>query len=297
MENKKSNTGLIVTIVVLVMLLLFGGTLLLLSSMGYLSFDANNVKEEEKNENDDVKEDDENSEIEIPKVEEQENENHESQEVTIDDFKISFIDEIYTDENNNGLVKLKNVRNLPVIESKKYMNSADKIVNYLKEVSDVYWKQAKYDMNSYRNSQNSKNIGINLNFSISRLLYRYVSFELIEYGGMGGVSWVSEVGYVFDIEIGDVLDFSSICVDESKKDNFYNYVINTIAGDPHYHLDENWKDVVKKDMFEIGNWYFTNVGVRFTFQKYSLGPGSNGVITVEMPYSEANQYLKNDYKG
>lgn len=48
MENKKSNTGLIVAIVVLVMLLLFGGTLLLLSSMGYLNFDKNEVKEEEK---------------------------------------------------------------------------------------------------------------------------------------------------------------------------------------------------------------------------------------------------------
>lgn len=47
MENKKSNTGLIVTIVVLVMLLLFGGTLFVLSSMGYLSFDDESVKEQE----------------------------------------------------------------------------------------------------------------------------------------------------------------------------------------------------------------------------------------------------------
>lgn len=58
MENKKSNTGLIVTIVVLVMLILFGGTLFVLSSMGYISFGKEDVKEEINDNDKDVNNDD-----------------------------------------------------------------------------------------------------------------------------------------------------------------------------------------------------------------------------------------------
>ena len=55
LEVRKSSVGLIVAVVVLIMTLLFGGTLLVLSSVGYLSFKRNEVKEEQVNDdNNDV---------------------------------------------------------------------------------------------------------------------------------------------------------------------------------------------------------------------------------------------------
>lgn len=56
MENKKSNTGLIILIVVLVMIILFGGCLFLLSSMGYVSFGKVNDREEVMEDNKDKEE-------------------------------------------------------------------------------------------------------------------------------------------------------------------------------------------------------------------------------------------------
>ena len=49
-------------------------------------------------------------------------------------------------------------------------------------------------------------------------------------------------------------------------------------------------------MFGTGNWLFTNSGIKVFFAKYTLGPGSTGVVEAEIPIAKINNYLYDKYK-
>ncbi|MGN1379195.1 MAG: RsiV family protein [Bacilli bacterium] len=221
-------------------------------------------------------------------------ENKDVNNLIVDDFKISYVEEIYSKKNNNGLVLIENKRNLPISETNNY--SENKIVNYLTGISDKDWNNLKNETNEiieqYNDTTTSMNIGVNYLFSTEKITKEFCSISYTMSGDMGGVSWSSINGYVFDVQNGDILNFSFFITTENTEEIIYNYVINDIENRDYDELYENWKDIVKNNMFEIGNWYFDKNGLVFTFEKYSLGPGAFGVIEINISYEIISQYLK-----
>ena len=213
------------------------------------------------------------------------------------DLKISYKTEKYEikDSKSNEIV-VGNERNLPVIESTKYKQSASKIVNYLTKVSNKDWDDLKEQSDELKeNEPDIRNVGVSYLFDTIRKTDNYVTFAYNMEGSLGGVSWVGIWGYNFDVKTGDILEFDDVINSNNSKDDFYNYAIKELKS-----LDEDgfedWKDTVKKDLFKTGNWYFTDDEIVFTFDKYSLGPGALGVVVVKVPYQDANQYLKSEYR-
>lgn len=218
------------------------------------------------------------------------------------DFVITYKEEKEEFKNSNDKVVIINKRNLPIINSNSNKETADKIVNYLMTISDNDWKKlnetSKSDATAFPDDYN---VGVTYTFSTVMNTMSIVSISYDMDGGMGGVSWLGNWGYNFNKTNGDVLEFSDVIVDSSTSNNLYDYIINDIETNyENLWNDEvsgDWKNIVKDNMFKLGNWLFTDKGITVTFDKYLLGPGAIGVVKVDIPYSELNKYLKDEYKG
>lgn len=267
---RKKNNGLIIGILVVTVLCfaIFG----VLLAKGAISFNGNekNLKETSNNEN---------------------------------DFIISYKEETEEFKNSNGKVVITNKRNLPVISSNNE-NITNNIVEYLTNVSNKDWKQLEDTSKGYaENFPDDYSVGVDYLF---RTILNNENILTIGYemsGSMGGVSWLGNWGYNFNKEDGKLLELNDIINESSAKENLYQYIVDNIKNSQYYDvlwegddITPNWKVSVKDNMFKTGNWYFTDKGIMVTFDKYLLGPGSTGVVTVEIPFSELNQYLKDEYK-
>ena len=220
------------------------------------------------------------------------------------DFVITYKEETEEFKNSNGNVVITNKRNLPVINSDDNKSSADKIVNYLTTLSDKDWNELKdTSSDNAKDFPDSYNVGVEYMFSTVMNTISIVSFSYDMSGSMGGVSWLGNWGYNFDKSSGDVLKFDDVINNSNAKDNLYDYIVKDIENNNSNddlwddNVSGNWKDKIKDNMFNLGNWLFTDKGITVTFDKYLLGPGATGVVSVDIPYSELNKYLKDEYKG
>ena len=135
-------------------------------------------------------------------------------------------------------------------------------------------------------------IGVNYIFKNGVInSYRLTFFANVS-GSFGGVSWLSDEGYNFDAETGELLKLEDIGT--GVYDYVYNTCISNLEGETS--LFDNWKDSVKEELNKEGNWYFTDNGIRIIFQKYSISDGSFGIKTIDIKKDEFNKYLLNKYK-
>lgn len=223
-------------------------------------------------------------------------------------FEISYQDDEYISKNVKGFIISKSMRNIPVIKSENYQNSADKIVRYLTGVSDERWNneiKVMADQVAEMDALENLDFGVSYLFGTGVATDYYLSFHLDLNGAFGGVSWLGEEGYNFSIETGEVLNFSDIARNYGELVNLtYNemvdYISNLNYSEGELYNDSingYWKDILKDEMFKLGNWYFVSDGIKFCIPKYSIGIGSVGLITHVVSYDQVNAYLIERYHG
>ncbi len=76
------------------------------------------------------------------------------------------------------------------------------------------------------------------------------------------------------------------------KEEMYNFCLNYIKSDLELEgvlwNDDgagHWEEILRNQLFANGNWALTEKGIKFSFEKYILGPGAAGQITIEAPYT------------
>ena len=104
----------------------------------------------------------------------------------------------------------------------------------------------------------------------------------------------------YDLLTGNVLTLGSILAHADDILDLQNLVINQLAHmkDTHY-LYSDYADVVRqrfsRDESRDEDWFFTDTGLGFFFSPYEIAPYSSGPTTVEIPYSELNNILDDNF--
>ncbi len=222
-------------------------------------------------------------------------------------YVVTFKDEVKEFKNSKGEVVITNKRNKPVIVNSSNQVAADNMVDYLTDISNKQWDEL--NMNNYTKDDMLENLplGIGIKYEFSLLINndKYLTFEEVMSGSMGGVSWPGVWGYTFNTSNGELVSYRDMVKDTSADDFLYNYVISEIGENSHNDGDlyegntygeKNWKEVVKEMMFKEGHYYLTSKGLKFTFDKYSLGVGALGVQEVVVPIDKVNTYLEDGFK-
>ena len=214
---------------------------------------------------------------------------------------VTYKDDVFEKKLERG--KLKNTRNLPVIKNSNNQTAADKIVNYLTNISNKDWKQANGVENAAAGLDDNSIVGVSYLFNTLINNENLLSIGYNLEGSMGGPSWTGVWGYNFNPNTGDILNIIDVLKEEGTVE-LSEYVFNEIE---NKYKDENtlwqkdstdgyWKDIANKNIYKIGNWFLTDKGMTITFDKYLLGPGSSGVIVVDIPKNIVNMQLKDEYK-
>ena len=193
------------------------------------------------------------------------------------DYKISYKDEEYVTKNSQNNDSTINKRNIISIKNNNNEKSALAIESKLNDISNKEWEEIK-TMEDESKENTYAGIGVNYIFKNGVInSYRLTFFANVS-GSFGGVSWLSDEGYNFDAETGELLKLEDIGT--GVYDYVYNTCISNLEGETS--LFDNWKDIVKEELNKEGNWYFTDNGIRIIFQKYSISDGSFGIKTIDI---------------
>lgn len=207
------------------------------------------------------------------------------------DYKISYKDEEYVTKNSQNNDSTINKRNIISIKNNNNEKSALAIESKLNDISNKEWEEIKTMADD--NKENTYDgIGVNYIFKNGVINSSRLTFLANVSGSFGGVSWLSDEGYNFDAETGELLKLEDIGT--GVYDYVYNTCISNLEGETS--LFDNWKDSVKEELNKEGNWYFTDNGIRIVFQKYSISDGSFGIKTIDIKKDEINKSLLNKYK-
>lgn len=220
-------------------------------------------------------------------------------------YKIEYKEETKEYKNSSGKVIIENKRNYPIITNEANPEAASKIEKYLKDNSDKSWEdlnKSEYVTNNDFVENYNYKVGITDTYTTEQSNNKYLSFRLTRTGSMGGVGWNNTNGYNFDYETGKLLEVKDVMDYDSHQNELYEYITSVIEKEYeskalwNNNIEGYWKDIVKKYMFGTGNWLFTNSGIKVFFAKYTLGPGSTGVVEAEIPIAKINNYLYDKYK-
>ena len=214
------------------------------------------------------------------------------------DLIIEYKEEVYQAKDTDGNIIVENRRNLPSIKSTKYQEQADKIVNYLKEHSDLRWQEMKSSADDYVKLNMNEKVGVDYVLGNLAQNDSYATFVFKMSGSMGGVSWDDLEAFTFDIKTGDLLSLKDVSSDNvGLRQYVYKELVNYITEQEYVSdLDEGWQLRMQDKISETGNWYLTDEGLNFAFPKYSFGPGSIGIVEYKFEYKDINDFLKENYK-
>lgn len=104
----------------------------------------------------------------------------------------------------------------------------------------------------------------------------------------------------YDLLTGNVLTLGSILAHADDILDLQDLVIQQLAEmkDTHY-LYSDYAEVVRqrfsRDESQDEDWFFTDAGLGFFFSPYEVAPYSSGPITVEIPYSDLNNILDDNF--
>ena len=218
------------------------------------------------------------------------------------EYQINYKEEEYRTKRSDGTEISNSTRNLPVIKNNKNQNAADKIVNYLTSVSNSNWDNNVKPMADQVANDNLpySGLGVKYLFETGVVTNNRLTFNLTMTGGFGGVSWSSEEGFNFNAKTGEILTTENIAI---NKDVFKKYLlnktnekINTIKINKDNCINDNYDKKLEEEINKEGNWYFTKTELIIKLQKYTVACGAGGIIEVNLPKEEVNQYLKEEYK-
>jgi len=285
-ENKKNNTTIIIAIIVLVMLLLFGSTLLVLSSMGYISFDADSIKNEDnvndKLDENEFKEEEKNNKIDG--VDEKTNINLELKDAVMFSLK--------TDQFEYGkknLVAIDSIGNeINIYDLSEYYGGVH--YEYDEKNSVIYLFLYTYEKNNHRDENEKRMLGYidltkgNGNYNLEILTE--INVERDYFSGMNA-DYVAKVGdyiyfsnknlYRYNIKTGQVDDTGIYSSDRtmvvlSYNDKFLLYNI----GDKLYLLNiNNNSSIIISENGSLGYMYNNKVIYLQEDEKDVSGTGVN----------------------
>lgn len=220
------------------------------------------------------------------------------QEETTQDFKVEFREELYTLKDKDGKVIVENRRTIPNIISEKYQVQSEKISAYLIKISDEQWDKIKISSDEYYSQNSTEKVGVNYLLSVLEQNDKYFTFVYDMSGTIGGVNWDDRVGYSFNTQTGDLLSLNDISTNTNELINIcYTKLLEYISNKEYANeLDSTWKTRLNQLISENGVWYLTKDGLSFSLPKYSLGPGSIGVISYMISYEDLGNLILEDYK-
>ena len=229
-------------------------------------------------------------------------ENSEVKESIEDKYQISYEEEEYITKRSNGTEVTKNYRNIPKITNNSNQEAANKIEKYLTDISNKEWESnIKKTADEVTESEIPYNdLGVSYFYQTLDITKNRLTFLIEMDGGFGGVSWISKEGYNFDAKTGDILTTNTIT---NNKDEFKKYIltktnekIDEINNNQDACLREDYQSSLEEEINKTGNWYFTEYDLVIVLQKYSVACGAAGIIEINLPKAEVNQYLKEEYK-
>lgn len=116
------------------------------------------------------------------------------------------------------------------------------------------------------------------------------SYSIYRYGFTGGAHGIdSEEAIVFDLKSGKV-----ITADDIFKSGWENTMSQLLSS----HLKEAYEDPEAYEMLFVkeiepnGNFYVTEVGITYIYDRYEIGPYVVGITKVTVPWDELNEILK-----
>lgn len=279
--EKKNNNGMLVGLLIgiIIMLLVFIG----LFATGVINFKENieNSKQEIKNEidEDNTKEKTENQESE---------------------YQIEYEEEEYITKRKDGTEVSKSIRNLPKITNNKNQEAADKITKYLTEISNKEWENDIKKMADQVTELPYDGLGVKYLFATGVVTNNRLTFLLNMNGTFGGVTWLSNEGFNFDAKTGEILTTDTIAENKEKLKQYMmgktTEKIEELKASGDSCMNDNYKEKLEEEINRSGNWCFTASGVIIKLQKYSVACGAAGIIEINLPKEEINQYLKDNYK-
>lgn len=122
-----------------------------------------------------------------------------------------------------------------------------------------------------------------------------VSYNLV--GDLGGVPWISNLGYVISLETGEYYtDLNELVLDVEE---FKEYIINKAKKELKNQLGEeglipDYENELSNQLFDDGHWYLTRNGMNFEIEKYAVSYGASGAPTISITYEELSGYLRDD---
>lgn len=106
----------------------------------------------------------------------------------------------------------------------------------------------------------------------------------------------------YDLVTGDVLTLASIMSESATVDAFCQLVLQEMEtlAQSKYLYDKDTYEYAVNQRFAVDSskdeaWYFTQTGLCFYFEPYSVAPYSSGIITVEIPYEKLTGLLYDGY--
>jgi len=106
----------------------------------------------------------------------------------------------------------------------------------------------------------------------------------------------------YDLVTGDVLTLASIMAEGASSEDFSQLVMqemDILAQGDNFYDKETYQYAVNMrfsvDSSKDEAWYFSQTGLCFYFEPYSVAPYSTGIVTVEIPYEKLTGLLYDGY--
>lgn len=214
------------------------------------------------------------------------------------DFKVEFKEESYTLKDKDENIIVENKRIIPTITSDKYQDQANKISDYLIKVSDNEWQQIKDSSDEYYSQNISEKNGIEYLLSVLEQNDKYFTLVYDKLGTLNGVNFNDRIGYSFNTQTGNLLNFNDISTNVDELINICYTKIDEYIKTKDYAntLDPTWEINLKNTITKDGIWYLTKDGLSFSFPKYSFGPGTIGVVSYMISYDDLGNLIYDEYK-
>lgn len=209
-------------------------------------------------------------------------------------ISITYKTDKYETKDKKGNVVTSNERNLPVITNIDE-SVANKIVNSLTEISNKEWEEILSSANDIDSEQQENtNLGVKFIISTDYISENFVSFRSELSGGFGGVGWSNTDLYIYNLKTGNKLEIKDIASDENGlKEEIKKYISEKVVSKVEC-LNDNWTELLDDNILK--SWNITKTGMNIIIPRYQIACGSAGAIEVNIPFSNINKYLNDEYK-
>ncbi len=214
-------------------------------------------------------------------------------------------DEIKADD---GTLLLENSTSMPVVAIEGADDIAAKInadieTHYNLSADEETLEMAKSDYESSLADEDGswfRGYAQSVTADVTRMDDSVLSLELTSYLDMGGAHGnYGVVGLNYNVKTGELISLDDLAEDYAAfHATALDYIVN-LAETPTYQekLFGPSKDDLDSALFEWGSWVFTQSGISFMSDPYTLGPYAAGEIYFRLPYEKAYELgLKEEYR-